>query len=1313
MKGNILNLALSSEFDFIFPRLCLNFGQILFIVYTFLKEASTFKYNWSLSRSSSSRFLKILMNDSIFLLKKGIFEATKKVKFFEEDPRERKLFTHGHYPHQLVAAAKERVVTYCKLVVNSTYHVKHLFAQIREDVPYVEIVDLVAEMLVLFMSILVGGLWRIAAKQSVEGTLTTNSILSLVVEAFVALSQNNSFVSACASTKYTQSFLDARTYIRKYFAKDKADQVKCFEEFVTKLDGLRMESRSRSIPEILPSQLRCNDESKDSTAMLSDRAISPNQSFQMSEHYELRSQEEGFSDYEDFLLSSSLFTDIEDLPQDAQRSILVGGAVLFYCKWESKKAIEDLNRCIELYQNVFPLIQEGKHAGSLICFLSALICRYQLTMSLDDLNLAIKVGDTIMNENIEKFPSQCENCLQKLAGASEERFRRTLCINDLDRVIWAYKGLIDFSTIDSNDRIRYLGLYGMSLLKRYGLTGSQSDITPAVEALQKAIDAMPNGNLSSEQIELLHCLALALQHKSNECKSCDDLDRAIQIHERLLALDSDKSLGGKSAFLIALGLSLQRRFERSGMREDLDRAIKLFEDGIERACNASIRSTLFGCLGNALQVLFEQTGVIADIDRSIEMTEQGLNSLPTTDPERPARLANLGDALRKRFEENGSLNDLERSVVTIKQALALATTNDQDRSYHFSALGTSLQRLYELNGSIEDLEAAITAKEQAIDLTTENNFQRPGCLMNLANSLIHRFERHGAIADLNKSVSLYREAVSMVPIGHPERSLALSNLARSLDVRFIHKGEWSDLDEAMVLLQKALDMIPLTHPSRSDYLTSLGIVLSGRFRHFGAMEDLERALEISEEASRLMPKSHPRKADCLNNYGSILLEHFQRTGSLESLDRSIYLLRDAIALASRSCSTQARILSNLGIAFEHRYMLTRSKQYLEEVLKMHEQALALTKPDQLRYPAYLHNLSISWHLLFKQEGSIESLNRAIAIGERAIELTAVGHPSLAGYLTNVSDLLGERYEATNNIKDHTKAVHLGKQAAESVSAPPFIRILVSISVSNLLLNREPAQACFHLTNAVHLLPLLGTRTLASKDFQHRISKFDGLTALATSLNLSCGEVAFKALELMELGRGILAGMKLDIRSDITALQEKYPHHYDRFRFLRNAIELPSIEEGGWGSESRHTEDRVNFSRELDQLISHIRQKDGFTRFLLGPSESEMTSLASCGSIVIFNISHVRSDAILLQKHGVWSIALPLLLYSDLKIYTEKFRNATSVNCRSYHNAKREMTQVLEWLWNVAVEPILDALGITEAPAKIQTGQESGGLVAGF
>ena len=89
-------------------------------------------------------------------------------------------------------------------------------------------------------------------------------------------------------------------------------------------------------------------------------------------------------------------------------------------------------------------------------------------------------------------------------------------------------------------------------------------------------------------------------------------------------------------------------------------------------------------------------------------------------------------------------------------------------------------------------------------------------------------------------------------------------------------------------------------------------------------------------------------------------------------------------------------------------------------------------------------------------------------------------------------------------------------------------------------------------------------------------------------------------------------------------------------------------------------------------------------------------IAESGPIVVFNVFSLRSDAIIVRKDGITSLHLPLLSQPSLEEHTRSFLE--SIQHRM--NTVPKMDSVLRWLWDTAVEPILDDLSLTEASSKV-------------
>jgi tetratricopeptide (TPR) repeat protein len=434
------------------------------------------------------------------------------------------------------------------------------------------------------------------------------------------------------------------------------------------------------------------------------------------------------------------------------------------------------------------------------------------------------------------------------------------------------------------------------------------------------------------------------------------------------------------------------------------------------------------------------------------------------------------------------------------------------------------------------------------------------------------------------------------------------------------------------------------------------------------MEDLNRAIATNELAVESTPDGHPDLSTYLNNLGLALRGRFLRTRSMEDLDRAIAIIEQAVELTPNGHPDLAAHLNNLGIALHSRFERTESK---------------------------------------------EDLNRAIVINEQAVELTPDGHPDLAGRLDSMGNALQSRFERTGSKDDLDRAIATKEQAFASDTAPPSIRLKAASSCSNLLINqRNYNRAKSILEAAIQLLPTVSPRQLKHSDQQFNISQFANITSRAVSLRLANADDLYKSLQLLELGRGILANLQLEVRSDISILEVSHPELANQFQELRDRIDFSS-----GISESSVIEDHfdisnstsiLNFSKsvagrrallkEFDDLLQYIRSIQGFESFLKGPSKSELHSLAEEGPIVVFNVSDVRSDAFLITVDGIRSVHLPLLTSDLMEDFAKQFLSTINEqNLKQYSQAMSQMNSILEGLWDFAVKPILNELGFTQMP----------------
>lgn len=660
--------------------------------------------------------------------------------------------------------------------------------------------------------------------------------------------------------------------------------------------------------------------------------------------------------------------------------------------------------------------------------------------------------------------------------------------------------------------------------------------------------------------------------------------------------------------------------------------------------------------------------------------------------------------LTREFEETGSVDTLARAIGANELALQSIDTAmpANTREGLLSNMGTLLLRRFEVTGSLSDLERSITLQQQALASLPTSSPMRGAFYNDLSIALLTRFEQKGLVKDLDRAIAAIDETISSAS-SHSDRSVWLHNKAISLQTRFEQTGSTEDLSEAINALEEALSATPDDGPNRPTLLSSLGNALQREFEWSRSMESIERAIAALRLAVSSTPDGDPHLLGRLGNLGTAFHSRFNRTHLLHDLDEAIQMRTNALNLTPEGHPKRPGHLSMIGNSLHERFLYTGSISDLNEAINVQQEAVSIVTEDIDR-GGWFNNLGISLQSRSKKTGSLNDLNDAISAKEQAALLTPKHHPNRTLWLTNLGTALKERFDGYGSQSDLDRAIELNEEALAITTAPPVFKIRAADWASTMLIGRDWDRANRALQAAVKLLPSVSPRTLSQTDRQHSISLFAGITSRAVSVSLQCGDGPYKALQLLELGRGVLANLQLETRSDISVLEDSYPELARKFCNIRDKLDSP---EPGIQFEYKTSEDitrkssnaRQALTKQFDELVKAIRLLPGHEQFLRGPSEVEMKSLAEPGPIVAFNVSEIRSDAFIITTRNIRSVELSSLHQSDLKENAARFLTAIqSLWKEDYMEARYEMTSVLEWLWKVAISPCLEILEFAKTPS---------------
>ena len=124
---------------------------------------------------------------------------------------------------------------------------------------------------------------------------------------------------------------------------------------------------------------------------------------------------------------------------------------------------------------------------------------------------------------------------------------------------------------------------------------------------------------------------------------------------------------------------------------------------------------------------------------------------------------------------------------------------------------------------------------------------------------------------------------------------------------------------------------------------------------------------------------------------------------------------------------------------------------------------------------------------------------------------------------------------------------------------------------------------------------------------------------------------------------------LQMRTHLADLTDSYPDLGNRLSFIWGNLDAEDS--------SLPFEQRMKYANEFEQLLTQIREKPGFSRFLLPREFSDLQRAAQIGPIVILNASQYRCDAFVILPSSLHIVPLHLCDMQHLRDSQANFRNA--------------------------------------------------------
>ncbi|PYI04100.1 hypothetical protein BO78DRAFT_420998 [Aspergillus sclerotiicarbonarius CBS 121057] len=1012
--------------------------------------------------------------------------------------------------------------------------------------------------------------------------------------------------------------------------------------------------------------------------------------------------------------------------------------VLFGQRFSVAGEMRDLERAIKLVQTgLFSVSPFHSYRGTCLLTLTILLFRKAVeTGCEEDRSHATSVSEAATKASPMNTRERA-NCLYIQGTLIGMRYRQYGRRVDLDSAVelceMAIKAGPDH---DPQQGMRSAVLDFWRAAQRMD-TGVMPDIFRGMEAMQLSpgVDTSIYRRLISF---LLGIQALCTGDNTLLDRAVEEADMAVQ--DNIYATQVDD--------LANLGLWLYHRFRRTGHVPDLRRGITIAEQATKvpplpprsprRAFSFFVLANLFGCG-------YKSTRKMEDLDRAVEFSHVAVEVLPPNGLSRASYMKTLGFWLGTRFMQKGALNDLTEAVDVSEKAVQLLCPDHPDRAEILSNLGIWLGARFTRTRRLDDIKYTVKVSEQAVESLPETHPDLPDFLSNLAHLHLYLFERTGDIEHLHRSIIEARRSVCLTPRGHIDRPMRLSCLATAQNYIFQQRGQFEDLDLALEYAQEAVDIVPPGHCDASQCFSSLGQILGKRFDHTGSMVELNRSVEYCEKAAQA---TSPKQIDRAAFYFSLsqrLHIRFTRTCLMDDLDKAIEKGAEALARTPENHPDRQMLCLNKASLLGEKYVWTQRDQDLDEAVRIHEkvvsegytrdeihkamylnnycfwltrrfgrdgetndlhrainlsrQSVDITPPNHANRPVYLFDHGQYLGLLFSRTNDIEHVNRAIEAIEQAIQMTmpTPNHPSRGMFLHGLGVNLLRKFTHTQNPRFENECLDRWIEGWHCETANPSTRIEIARKAAGILASRAKWKECSELLEkSIYLLPAVCPKLLKKNDTQNILRESSGLASMAAAATLAAGRDEFLSLQLLELGREVIAGLLLEMRADLSELRTDDPVLAEEFDAIRTELDCPVslILDQSDVTDHQLLGSSINRRYELNELfndvVNRIRAKPKYNNFLLPPSCDTVKAAANKTPIITINVSPYRCDAFLIERDQIRILRLEGLSEREVKRKSQQL--ATSL---SQGSSSKLLISILAWLWDVAALPALNALQITQ------------------
>ena len=817
-------------------------------------------------------------------------------------------------------------------------------------------------------------------------------------------------------------------------------------------------------------------------------------------------------------------------------------------------------------------------------------------------------------------------------------------------------------------------------------------------------------------------------------KSNSDLDEAIVCFKA--ALSAEERPNGKVEHLIYLGDAFYARYLvrylDPNSLADLDASIKMGQELVGIPAPIKLVKTL----AQRLRDRYMRTRSTNDLYESIRLQQLALNALedevrtktealesPVSRESRANSFYHLGLVKRDLFLEKQS-NGLDEAIQLFEKAYETALEADLERIKYLSGIGIGLLDRYTHNRTESDLDRAVKTQRRAVEALSSDSSYRPEIFGSFGNALYYLHRHSNSDNALEEAVNAYQVSIDETPTNSMYRAQRLNSLAVIRLDRYIATHSESDFNEATKSADAVLKVTPKNHPNYPTWLHNLALCFFNRYRATSSLEDLQKAIDYGGSAVEASSEGHEGRSGKLNSLGALFRARYKRLGLTSDFQAALSLTQRAKEMTSKDHVDYAVMVNNLGGLYLDRYVREDPDlEILEKAIHHRQLAVEVSSEGDPNRPDYRSNLAGALSRRAKANNSIDDLITSIQLLELAVKDAPEDHPRIASRLNQLGSAYFDRYNMSSSQQDLSQALACCSRSLHQANGVPFERVLAGERAAWISMTQENwEQAANYLEKSVDLLPKVTIRTNASRDHQDNLKRLSSLGPVTASVFLKAGRTDLDSLQILEKARGVIAGLIIDSRSDVSLLREQHPDLYSKYCTLREIVARASF------SKTTHTlvyessppEEYASMSirrsenlRKLEEVEEKIRRTAGFERFQMAPTEMELFDLAQDGPLVSFNITEYGSHAFLVSSQVIKALPLHKVTLKDLEecvrsmpVGNKTRRNAKKVSTGTVNKAENDtliaQEKAMGLLWDAAIKPVLLALGLLDESASSQS-----------